>query len=130
MNSKIKYELEIPFHASQAMIFQYISDATGLSEWYADKARNNKDIFTFTWDEEIKVAKLVISKANERVKFVWLDENLNETDYFFEIKIMEDEITNDISLLIVDFASPDEIEAEKLLWTSVINDFKHIIGAA
>jgi uncharacterized protein YndB with AHSA1/START domain len=129
MNTKTKYELEIPFHASPAMIFQYISDATGLSEWFANKVKSVKDIYTFHWDNEVKVAKLTHIKLNERVKFVWLNEDLSETEYFFEIKIIEDEITNDISLIIIDFAFSDEIKDEKSLWISVINDFKHIIGA-
>jgi hypothetical protein len=129
MSIKIKYELEIPFHASPSMIFQYLSDSTGLSEWFADKVTNNRDIYSFTWNNEIKIAKLTISKLNERIKFVWLNENLSETEYFFEIKIIEDEITNDISLLIIDFAISEEIEDEKALWVSIVNDFKHIIGA-
>lgn len=129
MSSKVKYDLEIPFHASPSMIFQYISDATCLSEWFADKVTTKKDIFSFTWDDDTKFAKLHSSKYNERVKFIWLDENLKETDYYFEIRILEDEITNDISIYITDFAFIDEVEEEKQLWNNFINDFKYIIGA-
>ena len=129
MISKIKYELEISFQASPSMIFQYISDATGLGEWFADKVTSNKDIFSFTWDDETKVAKLTLFKSNEKVRFVWLKEDNSESDYYFEIRILEDAITNDISLVIQDFAIPEEIEEEKALWMSFINDFKHLIGA-
>jgi uncharacterized protein YndB with AHSA1/START domain len=129
MITKTKYELEIPFHASPSMIFQYISDATGLNEWFADKVTSNKDIFSFTWDDESKVAKLISIKTNEKVRFVWLNEDNSESEYFFEIKILEDDITNDISLVIQDFANPEEIDEEKALWISFINDFKQLIGA-
>jgi hypothetical protein len=129
MLNKVKYNLEIPFQASPQMIFQYISDATGLSEWFANKVTVSKDIYTFTWDDEELQARLCLIKNNEKVRFIWLDENKKETDCFFEIKINVDEITNDISLFIIDFAFPDEIEAEKALWKSIVNDFKHIIGA-
>jgi uncharacterized protein YndB with AHSA1/START domain len=126
---KVKYELEIPFHASPQMIFQYISDAAGLSEWFADKVNVSKDLFTFNWDKEEKYAKLILVKTNEKVKFIWLDENKNETDHYFEIKIVIDEITNDISLFIIDFAYPNEIDEEKAIWKSIVNNFKQIIGA-
>lgn len=129
MSKKLKYELEIPFHASPQMIFQYISEATGLSEWFADKVTVSKDIYTFTWDDEEVIAKLALAKNNEKVRFIWLDEDKKETEYFFEIKIVIDEITNDISLFIIDFAYEDEMEDEKALWLSIINNFKHIIGA-
>ncbi|MFY7810804.1 MAG: START-like domain-containing protein [Flavobacterium sp.] len=129
MTNKIKYELEIPFHASPQMIYQYISDAAGMSEWFADKVSVVKDIYSFTWNEEQRYAKLISNKTNEKVKYVWLDDTKKETDYFFEIKIVIDDITNDISLFITDFTYKDEIEDEKSLWKSIINDFKHIIGA-
>lgn len=129
MSNKVKYNLEIPFHASPQMIFQYISNSTGLSEWYANKVTVSKDIFTFSWEDEHKYAKLTQVKNNERVKFVWLDDHKNETDCYFEIKIVIDEITNDISLFIIDFASPNEIDEEIAIWKSIVNNFKHIIGA-
>ncbi|HTO35853.1 MAG TPA: START-like domain-containing protein, partial [Flavobacterium sp.] len=68
-------------------------------------------------------------KTDERVKFKWIDDNDKDTEYFFELKIIEDEITKDVSLLVTDFAFPDEIEESKLLWENQISDLKHIIGS-
>ena len=72
---------------------------------------------------------MVSKKASERVKFKWLDEDGEDTDYFFEIKIMEDAITKDVSLVIIDFAEEDEVEESKLLWSSQISDLKQVIGS-
>ena len=34
---KVKYELEIPIHASPNMLYQYISSPSNLQEWFADQ---------------------------------------------------------------------------------------------
>ena len=52
-----------------------------------------------------------------------------DTEYFFEILIIEDEITKDVSINVIDFAEEDEIEEMKQLWTNQIADLKHIIGS-
>ena len=63
------------------------------------------------------------------MKFRWLDENENDTDYYFEIRIQVDEITQDVSLIVTDFAEEDELLEAKLLWENLISDLKHVIGS-
>lgn len=129
MDSKVKYELEFPIHASTQMLYQYISTPSGLSEWFADNVNSRGEMFTFIWDDSEEKAKLISKKSGEKVKFRWLDENNQDSEYFFEIKIMEDEITKDVSIVIVDFAEEDEVEESKLLWENQISDLKHVIGS-
>ena len=47
MSDKIKYELEFPIQASPNMLYQYISSASSLSEWYADNVNSRGKIFSF-----------------------------------------------------------------------------------
>ncbi len=129
MSQKVRIEMEIPIHSSPMLLYQYISTPSGLAEWFADNVNSRGEIFTFFWDDESQKAKLVSKKTGERVKFKWLDENDKDTEYFFELKILEDEITKDVSILVVDFAEEDEIEETKQLWTNQINDLKHTIGS-
>ncbi|MFN3908109.1 MAG: START-like domain-containing protein [Flavobacterium sp.] len=129
MNQKVRIEMEIPIHSSPMLLYQYISTPSGLAEWFADNVNSRGEIFTFFWDDESQKAKLVSKKTGERVKFKWLDENDKDTEYFFELKILEDEITKDVSILVVDFAEEDEIEETKQLWANQINDLKHTIGS-
>ncbi len=129
MDEKIKYELEFPVHSSTQMLYQYISTPSGLSEWFADNVNSKGDFYTFIWEDTQEKAKLASKKAGERIKFRWLNEDNSDSDYFFEIKIVEDEITKDVSIVIVDFAYEDEIDASKLLWENQISDLKHIIGS-
>jgi uncharacterized protein YndB with AHSA1/START domain len=129
MEVKVKYELEFPIHASPSLLYQYIATPSGLSEWFADNVNSRGEIFTFIWDDSEEKAKLVSKRSGERVKFRWLDEDGNETDYFFELKIMEDEITKDVSIVVVDFSEEDEMEESKLLWENQISDLKHVLGS-
>ena len=129
MSVKLKYELEFPIQSSPQLLYQYISTPSGLSEWFADNVNSRGEFFTFIWNDSEEKAKLASKKSGERIKFKWLDEDGTETDYFFELKIMEDEITKDVSIMITDFAYEDELEESKLLWDNQISDLKHVLGS-
>lgn len=130
METKTKYQIEFEVTSSTSMLYQYISTPSGLSEWFADNVNSRGENFTFIWGDTEEYARLASKKVEERVKYVWLDENKKDTPYFFEIKILVDEITQDVSLLISDFAFEDEIEESKQLWRSQITDLKKVIGSS
>jgi uncharacterized protein YndB with AHSA1/START domain len=127
MTTKTKFELEFPIHASTYMLFQYISTASGLAEWFADNVNSRGDVFVFIWDDVEERAKLLSKKNEERVKFQWLEDE-NEVCYF-EMRLQVDEITKDVSLLVTDFAEEDELEEAKMIWENQIIALKHILGA-
>ena len=129
MSVKIRYEIEFPINSSTSLLYQYISTPSGLQEWFADVVNARDEFFTFSWNGTEENARLSLKKNDERVKFKWIDENKKDTEYFFEILIMEDEITKDVSINIIDFAEEDEIDEMKQLWTNQISDLKHIIGS-
>jgi len=129
MEVKIKYEIEFPIHASPSLLYQYISTPSGLSEWFADNVNSRGEIFTFIWDDSEEKAKLISKRSGERVKFRWLDEDGADSEYFFELKILEDEITKDVSIVVVDFSEEDEMDESKLLWENQISDLKHVLGS-
>ena len=127
MSDKIKYELEFPIQASPNMLYQYISSASSLSEWYADNVNSRGKIFSFFWDGSEEQAELISSKNNQFVKFKWLEEDDN---YYFEIKIVVDELTKDVSLMVTDFSEEDEVEESNMLWESQIADLKQVLGSS
>jgi uncharacterized protein YndB with AHSA1/START domain len=127
MTTKTKFELEFPIHASTYMLFQYISTASGLAEWFADNVNSGGDVFVFIWDDAEERAKLLSKKNEERVKFQWLEDE-NEVCYF-EMRLQVDEITKDVSLIVTDFAEEDELEEAKMIWENQISALKHILGA-
>ena len=125
---KVKYELEIPIHASPNMLYQYISSPSNLQEWFADKVNSRGKIFSFVWDGVEELADLVTKKAGERIRFKWQESE--DDDSFFEIKIQVDALTKDVSLIVTDFADDeDEVEEAKQLWENQIDELKHTIGA-
>ena len=128
MSDKIKFEIEIPIQASPQLLYQYISSASGLSEWFADNVNSRSELFTFIWDGSEEQAKLLTKKNGERVKFKWLESD--EDQSYFEIRIQVDGITKDVSLMITDFAEEDEVEESKMLWDNQISDLKQILGSS
>ena len=129
MESKIKFEVEYPIHASPSMLYQYISSASSLSEWFADNVNSRGIIFSFFWDDTEEKAELLSSKSNSFVKFRWLDGTDDQDKYYFEIRIVVDEITKDVSLIVTDFSYEDEVEENKMLWDNQISDLKQVIGS-
>ncbi len=129
MELKLKYELEFPINSSPSLLYTYISTPSGLSDWFADNVNSRGEYYTFIWDDSEEKARLIIKKTNEKIKFRWLDENDKDTDYSFEIKIQEDEITKDVSLVITDYAFKEDLEEAALLWENQVSDLKHVIGS-
>lgn len=129
MESKIRYELEFPINSSPQLLYQYISTPSGLSEWFADNVNSRGEFFTFIWDDSEENARLASKKTGEKVKFKWVDEDNKDTEYFFELRILEDEITKDVSLMVVDFAIEEEVEEASQLWENQVSELKHVIGS-
>ncbi|WP_281228235.1 START-like domain-containing protein [Flavobacterium aquiphilum] len=129
MDLKVRYEIEFPINSSPQLLYQYISTPSGLSEWFADNVNSRGEFFTFIWNDSQEKARLASKKSGEKVKFRWVDENNKDTEYFFELNILEDELTKDVSLMVVDFARKDEIEEATQLWENQISDLKHVIGS-
>lgn len=129
MNNKKIFSIEYDFHASPQLLFQYLSTPSGLSEWFADNVNSRGESFTFIWDDSEESALLLQKKNNEKVKFQWQNDK-NKNDCYFEFKILVDEITKDVSLIITDFAEEDELEESKMLWDNLVSDLKQVLGAS
>ena len=121
-----KYELEFVIQSSPQLLYQYLSTPSGLSEWFADNVNSRGELFTFIWDDSEEQAKLLRKKSSEMVKFKWVEA---DEETYFEFRILVDEITKDVSLMITDFAEDDEVEEARLLWENQISDLKQILGS-
>ncbi len=126
MTDKVKFQIEFVIQSSPQMLYQYLATPSGLSEWFADDVNSRGEKFTFIWDGAEEDAKLLKRKTDEFVRFAWEE---NEDDSFFEMKIIVDEITKDVSLFITDFAEDDEVEESKMLWGNQVSDLKQVIGS-
>ena len=126
MNDKIKFEIEFVIQSSPQLLYQYLATPSGLSEWFADNVNSRGEKFIFIWDGAEEEALLLKRKTDEFVRFSWEE---NDDDSYFEMKIIVDEITKDVSLFISDFAEEDEVEESKMLWTNQVSDLKQVLGS-
>lgn len=129
MSEKVKFEMEFEVNSSVAVLFNMISTPSGLSEWFADDVNIKDDLFTFIWDGSVQQAKLVGKRKQESVKFQWLEDFEDGLKTYFEFAIKVDDLTNDVALIITDFADNDDLVDAKRLWSNQINDLKATIGA-
>ena len=127
MSSKTFFSIEFDFHASPQLLYQYLSTPSGLSEWFANDVNIKNGIYTFYWDGSEQSAKLVTKKENKFVKYKWVDSD--EPDDYFEFKIVVDDMTSDVSLLVTDFADDEEdFEEAKLLWETQVDNLRGALG--
>ena len=122
-----KFELEYNLNCSPKVLFSRLSTPEGLGEWFAEQVNVDGDLFTFFWNNSESKAKLSALKENKMVRFEWIGMENDESN-FFEFRINLEELTNELALIITDFAESEEKEDSIYLWDSQINDLKRALG--
>jgi len=117
--------LEYEVKSSPKILFSFLSTPNGLADWFADNVTISENIYTFYWDKESLRAQLVAFKENKLVKFQWLD---GETEYF-ELEIIQDEMTGDVALSVTDFSIDEEVQEKELIWNNQIGMLISVLGA-
>lgn len=126
MSEKKKFTLEYEVKSSPKILFSFLNEPNGLSQWFADDVHYKDQVYTFVWDGEEHKAKLLAVKENKLVKFRFIDDDPN---CYFEMEILQDELTNDVALSITDFAPTELIEERRLIWDNQIEYLISVIGA-
>ena len=127
MSEKKKYELEFVVRASSKLLYNFLSTPSGLSEWFADDVNSRGEEYTFFWEGSEEEATLLSKKNNHHIRFKWAD--TEDDDSYFEFLIQIDDLTEDVSLIITDFAEEDEMEEAKMLWQSQIQTLLSHMGS-
>lgn len=120
-----KIQLEYIFKASPSVLYNRLSNASGLSEWFADNVIVKGKNYIFVWDGAEQEAEIIQKKLNEYVRFRWLEEDEN----YFEFRVAKDELTGEVSLTITDFVDNEDKEDTIELWNSQVAELKHTVGA-
>lgn len=126
MSEKKKFTIEYEIKSSPRILYGFLSEANGLTQWFADDVTVRDQVYTFTWDDEQQKAKLVAVKENKLVRFKWVED---EPQCFFEMEILQDELTNDVALSITDFAVEETISERKLIWDNQVEYLISVLGA-
>lgn len=128
MADKVKIELEFPVRASASMLYNFLSNPSGLAEWFCDDVESRGERFVFKWGDSEEVAYLVRKRQDTFVQFKW-EEDLSPQKFSFEFRITVDDITLDATLTVTDYVDEDDENEMKLLWNSQIHNLLHTIGA-
>ncbi len=127
-NRKMKLELEYSVRSSPHILFQYISNPSGLQSWFADNVEIlGAGEYRFYWEDGTEnVAKMVKNVTNKYTRFEFINGSDGE---FLEFRIEQDEITGDVELIIVEFVIEEEAQMAASIWDSAVEDLCAIIGA-
>ena len=117
---------EYQLKTTPSLLFNRISSASGLSEWFADNV-NFEESWSLSHGEiQCKRQRLrVWYPINPFVFAGWSRGLVTE----FEFTINEDELTGDIALIVTDMVEEDEEEDAINLWDSQISRLKRAIGS-
>ena len=126
MAEKKEFKIEYEIKSSPRILYSFLNEPNGLTQWFADDVSVKDQIYTFIWDGEMQKAKLLATKENKLVKFRWIDD---DPQYYFEMEILQDELTNDVALSITDFAAEESISERKLIWNNQIEYLVSVLGA-
>ena len=127
MPEKKKFNIEYEIKSSPRILYSFLNEPNGLSQWFADDVNVKDQVYTFTWDDEEQRAKLLLAKENKLVRFRWMDD---DPQYYFEMEILQDELTSDVALGITDFAAEDAVGERKLIWDNQIKYLISTLGAS
>ena len=125
MAEKTKIQLEYIINSSPRILFPYLVEPNELAQWFADDVIYHDGIYEFIWDDESNRAKISVSKENKSVKYKWIDDEPN----YFEMEIIQDELTNDVALAITDHVKDENLEDRKKIWDNSIKYLQNVIGA-
>ncbi|AMQ57146.1 START-like domain-containing protein [Algoriphagus sanaruensis] len=126
-----KFVADFQLNTSRKIIFNYLSTASGLQEWFADEVRIDEDKnYIFNFDNEDHYAKMSAMRFNSHVKFDFFDpKNLDKNDHeFIEFKLEENELTQSLFLKVIDNSNDYDEEELIAIWDGLISKLKEIIG--
>ncbi len=125
MSKKILYTLEYPVRCSPTILYDFLSNPSGLQEWFADTVNVQDGVYSFGWSGAEETADLVDSEQDKFIKYHWTE---SEDDEYFEFYIDKSEVTNQTILVVKDFAEKADIKDQSQLWDKQLKDLFHRIG--
>ncbi len=123
---KEKIQLEYVFsNISFNVLWNNISTASGLADWFADKVQVEGRLYNFTWGDHSQQAEMIQLHNGSFIRFRWLDDTEHT---YFEFKLIVDDLVPGIALIITDFSTPEEKMDVALLWNKQVSYLKERSG--
>ena len=130
---KSKFVAEYEIKSSTKVLFPYISTASGLEQWFAEKVAILSDNrFNFQWDGESHFARQSVYRLNKQVKYEFehpeSDTGSSESNYI-EMRLDVSDLTQSTYLRIVDCSQTMDEEELNFVWDGLIDSLKEIVGS-
>ena len=123
---KEKFVMEFVLNScSHSVLWSAISTPSGLGDWFADDVKLRGDKWVFVWDATEQEAVRLSCRDKQLVKFRWLGDT---TDCYFEMKIHDDALTGNVTLVVTDFAEVDDVDDAKMLWEEQVKMLSRSLG--
>ena len=123
-----KLELEYPMRSSANILYQYISNPSGLQSWFADHVGvQGGDKYKLKWDDGTEANAIFLKAVNSKyVRFKMVD--APDSEEFLEFRIAQDAITGDIDLIITEFVNAGDEDNTAAIWDAAVDNLKYTIG--
>ncbi|MBK7110722.1 MAG: ATPase [Bacteroidetes bacterium] len=108
-------------------LYNFLTTATGLSQWFAEDVDNEENTFYFTWGKQTDIAEMISTEDDDFISYRW---DYQDEDEYFEFRIEKGDITDDTVLFITDIVDEGDVESQKQLWDAQIKSLSKRIGAA
>ncbi|HEV7349643.1 START-like domain-containing protein [Telluribacter sp.] len=128
---KHKFVTEYELRSSPKVLFPYISTASGLEQWFAEKVKVLPDHrFNFLWDGESHVARQASHRLNKAVRYEFENTGENDSDLnYIEMKLEVSELTQSTYLRVVDYSTNEDDQELLSMWNGLIDSLKEIVGS-
>ncbi|MDQ1089057.1 MULTISPECIES: START-like domain-containing protein [unclassified Siphonobacter] len=127
--TKYKFVTEYELRASPKMLFSYISTASGLQQWFANKVNvGSNQSMIFEWDGENHPAKITSIRQNKSIKYDFLPEPGETEGNYMEFRLEQSDLTNSTFLKITDYSDNNDEEDLQALWDGLIDSLREVVG--
>ena len=109
MSKKQLYTLEYPVRCSPTILYDFLSNPSGLQEWFADKVDERDGIYSFSWNGSEDTAEVLDSEEEKFIRFHW---SHAPKDEYFEFSIEKSEVTNQTILVIKDLLRKKKLKTK------------------
>ncbi|PQA59796.1 START-like domain-containing protein [Siphonobacter curvatus] len=127
--TKHKFVTEYELRASPKMLFPYVSTASGLQQWFANKVNvGSNQSMIFEWDGENHPAKIVSMRQNKSIKYDFTPDANEEEHNYMEFRLDQSDLTNSTFLKITDYSDNTDEEDLRALWDGLIDTLREVVG--
>ncbi len=123
--AKIKCTYDFVIKSSPAILYNFLSTASGLSQWFADRVTEDEKGFTFAWDDYTEKGEVLddVESHYFRMKM-----ESNDVGEYLEFRIEKSEVTDDTILIITEFVEADEAKEQQKLWATQVDSLVTCVG--